>query len=138
MFVLFKTQNLQNEQCLLKYNSNGFSTGVTDKNTRLKLQQFYFAFLVLFFGLLISFVQLMREKMHFYFEQQQNKISEMENARVAAVKVEAVVEQADNKLEQEKVSFVTEKKKVADTKVNKNFKAVSKKTNIRNQGKRAV
>ena len=115
MFVLLKSKNLSNKQCLLKYNSNGFSTGVTDPNTRLKLQQFYFAFLVLFFGLLISFVQFMREKMHFYFEQQQNKVSEMENARVAAVKVEAVAEQENNKLEQDKVSVVIEKKELTDT-----------------------
>ena len=72
----------------------------------------------------------MREKMHFYFEQQQNKVSEMENARVAAVKVEAVVEQENNKLEQEKVSVVIEKKELVDTKVAK--------TIIRKQGKRAV
>ena len=76
--------------------------------------------------------------MHFYFEQQQNKVSEMKNARVSAVNVEAVEEQANNKLEQDKVSVVTEKEKLADTKVNKNFKAVAKKVNIRKQGKRAV
>ena len=57
----------------------------------------------------------MREKMH---EQQQKKVSSMENARVAAVKVGAVVEQEKNKGEQDKVSVVTEKKEVADTKAN--------------------
>ena len=62
----------------------------------------------------------------------------MENARVAAVKVEAVAEQENNKFEQNKVSVVTEKKKVADIQVNQIVKAVAKKTNIRNQGKRVV
>ena len=57
----------------------------------------------------------MREKMH---EQQQKKVSSMGNARVAAVKVGAVVEQEKNKGEQDKVSVVTEKKEVADTKAN--------------------
>ena len=78
----------------------------------------------------------MREKMHFYFEQQQNKVSEMENARVAAVKVKAVVEQKNNKVEQDKVSVVIEKKKVADIQVNQIVKAVAKKKNIRKQGKK--
>ena len=70
------------------------------------------------------------------FEQQQNKVSEMENARVAAVKVEAVAEQENNKFEQNKVSVVTEKKKVADIQVNQIVKAVAKKKNIRKQGKK--
>jgi hypothetical protein len=115
----YNLQETPNNQCFLKYNRHGYSTGVTDKNTRLKLQQFYFAFLVLFIGLLISFVQLLRERMHHYFEQQQNKVSAVENlARATPKAIEA--RQINNKVEQNKVSVVigkgmVENKKVADS-----------------------
>jgi hypothetical protein len=104
--LFYNSQETPNKQCLLKYNQNGFSTGVTDKKTRLKLEQFSFAFLVLFIGIFISFVQFMREKMHYYFEEQQNKVSLMENLARATAKVMDVIQK---RVEQNKVSVVNEK-----------------------------
>ena len=77
----------------MKYNRNGYSTGITDPDTRLTLQQFYFAFLVLFIGILVSFVQFLREKMHHYFEQQQlaeeiAELSKVLDAQVAKIELE--------------------------------------------------
>ena len=77
------------KHCELKYNSKGYSTGISDPNTRLKLQQFYVAFLVLFFGCLIAFVQFMREKMHYHFEiEKKKKRKEIALAAVAELERE--------------------------------------------------
>ena len=56
--------------------------------TRIKLKQFTFAFLVLFIGSLIAFVQLLREKMHHHFHQLQQR--EREEQIVATALAEAI------------------------------------------------
>jgi len=47
-------------QCLLKYDSVGESVKIVDK-ARLKLEQFYGAFIVLFVGYALSLIQFIRE-----------------------------------------------------------------------------
>lgn len=120
----YNSQETPNKQCLLKYNRHGFQTGVNVPKMRIKLQQFYFAFLVLFFGLLVSFVQFMRENIHYCFKQ--NQSFEIGNAQLAA-KVEA--EEVNQEVKQRKVSVVIEKIKVVNQKVNKKIKAAKIETN---------
>ena len=73
------------KQCVLQYNAKGYSTGVTDRDARLNLQQFSFAFFVLFVGCLIAFVQFLREKMHHNFELKQLKEEEKKKQAFVAV-----------------------------------------------------
>ena len=48
-------------QCQLKYNSRGECVKIVDKG-RLKLEQFYIAFAVLFGGYVLALLQFMRER----------------------------------------------------------------------------
>jgi len=48
------------KQCRLPYNSQGESVKLVDR-TRLKLEQFYLAFLILLIGYILAFIQLIRE-----------------------------------------------------------------------------
>ena len=48
-------------QCQLKYNSKGESIKVVDK-ARIKLEQLYGAFYVLFIGYLLALAQFLRER----------------------------------------------------------------------------
>ncbi|XP_057372903.1 glutamate receptor ionotropic, delta-1-like isoform X1 [Daphnia carinata] len=50
----------QPEKCKLQYNSKGVATKRSSK--RIKLQQFYLPFLILFSGYLLAFIQFCREK----------------------------------------------------------------------------
>ena len=108
---------------------------MTDPNSRLKLQQFYFAFLIQIFGLLISCVQFMREKMHHYFEQQQNRVSVIagKSQVSAAANVQVEIKQENNK-----VSVVIEKKERPNTRVNKKVEKGAKSVNIRQKRKNKI
>ena len=48
------------KECQLNYNSKGVAAKRT--SNRIKLEQFYLPFLILFFGYLLAFVQFCREK----------------------------------------------------------------------------
>ena len=58
--------------------------------TRIKLKQFTFAFLVLFVGSLIAFVQFLREKMHYHFQLQRER-EEQASAAALAKAIDAEV-----------------------------------------------
>ena len=51
----------QAPQCHLKYNSNGESVQLLDK-ARIKLEQLYVAFYVLFIGYVLALIQFLRER----------------------------------------------------------------------------
>ncbi len=55
-----KKMNSDAPQCLLKYDSVRESVKIVDK-ARLKLEQFYGAFIVLFVGYALSLIQFLRE-----------------------------------------------------------------------------
>ena len=48
-------------QCLLQYNNQGESVQLVD-GVRLKLEQFYVAFVVLFVGYALALIQFLRER----------------------------------------------------------------------------
>jgi len=57
----FKYYNPEATRCRLSYNSQGESVELVDQ-ARIQLKQFYLAFLVLFIGYILAFVQFTRER----------------------------------------------------------------------------
>lgn len=76
----------------------------------------------------------MREKMHLYFEQQQNRVFEIENSRRATVNVEVivVVEKENNKVELNNVSTLIKKEKVS------HYRELTKVQKVLNQQEKKV